>query len=193
LEQLCKKHGVQWINKKSFDVEGTNLRIIGCTLWSHILSEQQTHPDMKGASDFKSITNDGKPITFDAYNAIHRDHKEWLKLQIEIAKGDNKKLLVMTHHKPTLKQGKVPSGAINHQSSHTWSMFETDCDDLMVDPVVTWLYGHTHTTEEHASLKVNHVMVQSNQVGYFVRAEPDYIKNNVYFNAQWKWTYSPDC
>jgi len=68
---------------------------------------------------------------------------------------------------------------------NTSSIFESNCDQLFIDPLVAWFYGHTHATELHGSLLVNDINVYSNQVGYFVRGIPDWVTNNQYFDASW--------
>jgi hypothetical protein len=44
------------------------------------------------------------PISFNEYNALHEDHVTFLSNQIELAVKEEKKLIVFTHHKPTLKR-----------------------------------------------------------------------------------------
>lgn len=40
----------------------------------------------------------------DEYNLLHEEHIKFLQHEIERAKDDNKKLVVFSHHKPTLKR-----------------------------------------------------------------------------------------
>lgn len=190
LESLCTECGVIYMNKKTFDVPGTDYRIVGCTLWTRIPAEQSHEPEMKGSSDFKMIhSNSHSPITFDEYNALHHDHVTFLEDQIDAAAKEQKKLIIFSHHKPTLKRGALPSAASSmfQCSEKTSSVFESDCDRLFMPPVVSWFYGHTHATELHGSLVVNDIPVFSNQVGYFVRGVPDWMNHNQYFNASWSW------
>lgn len=43
-------------------------------------------------------------ITMDEYNLMHEEHTKILQDEINRAKDDNKKLVIFTHHKPTLKR-----------------------------------------------------------------------------------------
>lgn len=194
LESLCLECGVIYVNKKTFDIPGSDYRIAGCTLWTEILAEQSCEPEMKGSSDFKMIhSNSQSPISFAEYNALHRDHQNFLLKQIDAARQERKKLIIFTHHKPTLKRGILPSSASSmfQSSEKTSSVFESNCDYLFMAPVICWFYGHTHATEEHGSLTVNGIPVYSNQVGYFVRGVPDWMNHNQFFDASWMWKPDP--
>jgi uncharacterized cysteine cluster protein YcgN (CxxCxxCC family) len=48
LESLCEECGVVYMNQKVCDIDGTAFRIVGCTLWSHILEQHALEPEMKG-------------------------------------------------------------------------------------------------------------------------------------------------
>jgi len=107
LESLCLDCGVHYLNKKVFDIPGTDHRIIGCTLWSHILEEHTHEPEMKDSSDFKMIhSNAHSPISFNEYNALHEDHVTFLSHQIELAGREGMKLIICTHQAHSEK-GKV--------------------------------------------------------------------------------------
>jgi len=188
LSELCTQNNVIYLNKRTFDVN-ENLRIAGCTLWSHVLDNQRSVPEMKGSSDFKMIHVNNSTITFDEYNSLHEDHINFLNEEIIRAKEEQKQLIVFTHHKPTLERGKLPHGATTmfQSNENTSSIFESNCDHLFIDPVIAWFYGHTHATEEHGSLIVNNITVFSNQVGYFVRGVPDWMTHNQFFDASWCW------
>lgn len=57
-----------------------------------------------GSSDFKMIHSEKSIITMDEYNLLHEEHIKFLQQEIERAKDENKKLVVFSHHKPTLKR-----------------------------------------------------------------------------------------
>ena len=71
----------------------------------------------------------------------------------------NSKCIVITHHLPTFK--------VIHSkykdSIELNSFFASNSDELISDPVIYWIYGHTHTASSH---NINGVKVLCNPKGY---------------------------
>lgn len=221
-KDFATHHGVIYLNKDTYDIPGTDLRIAGCTLWTNVREDQKKN--VKMLSDYTSIKkvcadlgcadkhpheeqkeagaggsngyscSDFQMANPETTNAWHQDHKKWILSQISKARAERKKLIIITHHKPTAKLGKLSPKALQfakdqQKSTGRSSAFEaTDCDECFQSDVVKgWFYGHTHMTEVHGSLVEKGVPIFSNQVGYISKPEkqellPNGLNEN--FNGQ---------
>lgn len=63
---------------------------------------------------------------------------------------------MMTHHLPTIKCNNP-----FYPDSHCG--FCTDLEKYIKDPILCWIYGHTHS---NILMSINNVMMLSNQWGY---------------------------
>ncbi|AYV78749.1 MAG: metallophosphatase, partial [Edafosvirus sp.] len=90
-------------------------------------------------------------------NILHEKNVKWLNETID--KFKDKKLIIMTHHVPSLKliNEKYIDDPIN-------CCFVTDLEYLMKDNVYYWLSGHTHTS---AKEKINNCTCIINPKGYY--------------------------
>jgi len=187
-----------------YDVPDSSIRILGCTLWSHV-PPQSEEAVAGGLTDYRAIkvSNDSTAasdggeshvVTVSDTNKWHATELKWLKEALETAKTDCKRVVVMTHHAPSLHG----TGAPAHSGSDIESGFGTSLEDLLCSPVVAWLFGHTHwsswqgydkaegkwrplaggldrpldTSELHKSVCENgEVLVASNQLGYGAKGD----------------------
>jgi hypothetical protein len=89
-------------------------------------------------------------------NALHDVDVAWLRAEIALAEADGYRMLVVTHHAPSLvgtSHPKHAGGALN-------CAFATDLDALVErDAVAAWIFGHTHFSTTRGKLR-------SNQRGY---------------------------
>ncbi|KAI0374290.1 Ser/Thr protein phosphatase superfamily protein [Pilatotrama ljubarskyi] len=146
------------LNRTRHDISPT-LSILGCTLWARL------NPDdldilRWSLSDFRRI--DGFDPT--AYQAAHTRDVAWLQETIEhIARYEpHRKVVVMTHHAPTV-QG---TGDPKYSDGPTSSAFATELvgSKLWKSGVIeVWMFGHTHWC---CDFKREGVRVVSNQRGY---------------------------
>lgn len=142
----------------AFDVPGTDVRVLGCTLWS----EPAPGAD-RMMNDFRFI----KGMTLAAYRDTHRRHVAWLEQECARAAADGKRVVVLTHHAPIVS-GLVP------QVAQGKALTEAGClgTDLLSAPgsrfhntktVKFWGFGHTHLS---LRMQVGSCVVLSNQYGY---------------------------
>jgi predicted MPP superfamily phosphohydrolase len=95
IEFECKKLGIIFLNKNAIKIKeplGSNLYILGCTLWS-----EATPQAYKGMNDkLKAI------LSHKELMATHNAHKEWLEYNIHNIQRKDKhaKILIITHHLP---------------------------------------------------------------------------------------------
>lgn len=126
------------------DVPGTDTRILGATLWTHVSSSmRQKAPTL--INDYKYIkTSPHNYLTVDVVNEMHYNDKEWIRKAIRRANQDHKKSIVVTHHAPDIAlsvhnpHGKATSGI-------GLLYYANDMGNVMkMQGISAWLYGHTH-------------------------------------------------
>lgn len=141
------------LDRTSFDIPGTDVRVAGTTLWSHI-PVGAANDATCFVADFRRIA--GMDVT--AYNDMHAECVTWLAAEKALAEVDGKQLVVVTHHAPYTVGTSHPS-----KTSVLNCAFATDLSHLFGAPLVAWVYGHTH----HCGVQtVNGTLLVSNQRGY---------------------------
>lgn len=145
-----------FLQKSSYLYKG--VKFIGCTLWSNPTNKLLTFY----MNDFECIPR----MTFEKYNLLHKDHQEWLKMQINETKEPK---IVITHHLPTDKL--VADKYKNHRLNE---FFYSDQEELMSN-VNLWLCGHSHYAK---SIQIGKCRAYCNPVGY-KHEKTEYDKNLV--------------
>ena len=127
------------LDRTRYDITSTTT-ILGCTLWSHL---DVAHLDDVRASvkDFRMIEG----FTTDVYQELHRRDVEWLQRTLAEIRRDElqRKVIVMTHHAPTVEGTSKPT----YSGSAISSAFSTELlghPDWDMAQVKMWLSGHTH-------------------------------------------------
>lgn len=152
--QVCALFpNVHYLQKKSLDV-GRDIRIIGVTLWSEILDDHRSEIGWL-ISDFSQINK----WTIENHNFQHSRDLKFIQIEIERAKHDKKRLIVVSHHAPSKKN----TSSKKHLGCPLSSAYSTELDHLFQDPVIAWIYGHTHHSNDQI---INGVRLISNQKGY---------------------------
>ncbi|KAL5358879.1 calcineurin-like phosphoesterase [Aspergillus floccosus] len=151
------------LHRKQYDIPGSHITVLGCTLWSDVPDESKDVVRMR-ISDFKHITG----WTVEDHNANHREDLAWLQSEIRMVHRENnyadrqspkRSVLVVTHHAPLLRGTSSPQHAQN-----PWRFaFGTDILPLASDGVKVWVFGHTHYT---TNFRKGQTRVVSNQRGY---------------------------
>jgi predicted phosphodiesterase len=191
-------------HQRRFDVPGSDVSILGCSLWSHIPNDAQDAVRMK-VNDFKKINE----WSVEAHNHAHQSDLEWLRTEIEairdqqnIPTGDDdertdgegnqvssqnqqskpakRSILIITHHAPCKDGTSEPRLA-----SSAWnSAFATDLLTKSHEwqDVKLWIYGHTHYSTDFVK---EGVRVLSNQRGY-VLPGPQRKNPEGYGKGPWK-------
>eukprot|EP00009_Paramoeba_aestuarina_P004525 CAMPEP_0201520340 /NCGR_PEP_ID=MMETSP0161_2-20130828/10653_1 /ASSEMBLY_ACC=CAM_ASM_000251 /TAXON_ID=180227 /ORGANISM="Neoparamoeba aestuarina, Strain SoJaBio B1-5/56/2" /LENGTH=301 /DNA_ID=CAMNT_0047918661 /DNA_START=157 /DNA_END=1062 /DNA_ORIENTATION=+ len=143
----------------AFDVPDTNVRLLGCTLWSEI-SEQGT----RMLNDFNLVYEFyHNPQT---YGQIHQQHVQWLEDECKRACTDGKRVIILTHHGPIL-EGLVPErmqgGPLLREGCLGSALVPTKFNSEKYPCLEAWCYGHTHLSKR---VNVGGVDIISNQMGY---------------------------
>lgn len=149
IQEICNSIGAIFLQKSTVEIRGIVFH--GCTLWSD--------PSSSGGEDWWPERYDAKHIndfkTVNSYLSIHKEHKSWLKSQLQ--KKTKKKVVVVTHHLPSYRlietrfKGSSKNG------------YYTSNSDKLVKLADLWLAGHTHCFIDK---KVEGVRCICNPIGY---------------------------
>ena len=163
IEQICSRlPNVIFLNKRRIDIRG--VAYIGATLWTNCPNDDSL------LNDFGHI--DGGRFTPQRENAIHREHRDWIRKAVKQAKKDDCfGAVVITHHAPDMA---LSTGV---QASRAGALkpfyFASDMADLARDPFIqVWHSGHTHEAykmrrEPGGTLYVSNAMgYQYEKTGY---------------------------
>jgi len=145
---------IYFINNDHYDID-EKIRIVGTTLWSNIFSNS-----LKLSDSFEIYSDDNELITFDYIRKLHNENKEFIKKQIQIAKNENKKLIVCSHHLPSFS---LILQEYKEKYPKYVSQFASDLDYLINEPIIVWCAGHSHGFNK---LKINNVDCYINAYGY---------------------------
>ncbi|KAJ5945159.1 calcineurin-like phosphoesterase [Penicillium verrucosum] len=136
------------LHQKWFDIPGSCVTILGCTLWSKVPHEL-TDVVRSKIKDFQKVEG----WSVDDHNASNDSDLAWLMKEIHLIHKENEKaekrskkktILVVTHHAPLLQRTSSPQHVQN-----PWSVaFGTDILSQTPDGVKVWVFGHTHHTTD---------------------------------------------
>jgi predicted phosphodiesterase len=165
IERTCfsRMRNVIYLNKRRVDIGG--FAYIGATMWTDCPNDSSL------LSDFSHI--DGGRFTPARMNALHREHRDWLRSAVRQAKRDGcTGAVVVTHHVPDKKlaQYALPdstAGAGNRSSGPLMPFyFASDMGDVASDSFVqVWCHGHTHESYR-AQLEPRGTIYATNGLGY---------------------------
>jgi predicted MPP superfamily phosphohydrolase len=172
INKLCDQYNnVHYMNNNVVTID--DVSIIGTTLWSHINKNEMEYIK-NHMNDYRLIKYGDNLITPQIINDIHDDNVSWLKDVInenvnnEVA---NKRVVVLSHHAPSYKM--IPD---KYKNSGNHSAFANHLDDIIQEPIVAWLSGHTHGC---VTKNINGVICSSNCFGYPLRIDEDYDDNRI--------------
>lgn len=151
------------LHRGCYDIPGSDITVLGCTLWSKVAEEAREIVSLK-IQDFKKI----QEWTVDDHNGSHQMDITWLLGEIDAIQSRKRTLLVVTHHAPSLQGTSSPQ----HANSPWSSAFETDVLSQIPrsTAVSSWVFGHTHYTTE---FKHQGIRVMANQRGYVLLPAKD--------------------
>jgi len=143
------------ILQKNFKTLGSNIVIIGATLWSYLSQKYMIEPmTLLTETDFvlykKKLLLHPK-IT----NVVHLKHKQWLNDTLDSFEG--KKIIVVTHYLPS----KICI-AKKYKYDTFNKAYYSNCDDL-VKKATVWCAGHTHIS---TTKKIGNTPIYINSCGY---------------------------
>ncbi|GJC91135.1 uncharacterized protein ColLi_13973 [Colletotrichum liriopes] len=141
------------LHRRRFDVPGTNVSILGCTLWTTIPGEAE-EAVVGRVKDFQHI----KGWHLEMHNAAHAADLEWLRSELREVSPE-RAVVVATHHAPSLEGTSEPQ----HRGSPWSSAFATSIleDGGDWSRVGCWVFGHTHYSTDAVVKRVRILNVLS--------------------------------
>ena len=148
--------GVHFLEKDRFDItiDGQKLAVLGTTLWTDMkghasaphLIEQNMYTAKQRLNDYESIFTaaayQNRQLTPQDTVAMHQDARDWLAEQIPIARVEADRVVVMTHHAPSLR---CTSGTSRADIDYAYA---SSLEDLVVQ-TDAWVHGHVHEESVH--------------------------------------------
>lgn len=146
------------------------IKLIGCTLWTDMNKGcPNTEILISSAmNDYRYIKYHDHKLTPSQTKFMHRESINFIKS--ELCKEYDGKVIVMTHHSPSLQ-----TISDEYRGSNINGGFCSDLDYLMEDYKIDyWVFGHQHNPSD---IIINKTRVVSNPHGY-VGYETDIIDTN---------------
>lgn len=153
------KENVGYYQNQVIRIDDTDF--ILSTLWSYVPPADE-YLVSRGLNDLYQTKFNGKRLTIENYNALHKFCFDFIRKSIE--ESTAKHIVVVTHHLPTLKVV-----APQHLGSDLNSAFATELGNFIADSHIdAWIYGHSHT---NIDTEIGNAKVVSNQMGYVFENE----------------------
>lgn len=127
------------LHNDAYDIVEGAVRVLGCTLWSDVSDDERSDVQML-MMDYRNI---GGGFNVDLSRHMHSLDVAWLKRELQRARRDGVKCVVVTHHAPLIKG----TSDAKYSGSGVNSAFATDLSDMIsahVDVAPFWIHGHTH-------------------------------------------------
>jgi Icc-related predicted phosphoesterase len=162
---IYRNYLLQWPNfvlldQKTVALEDTNVRILGTTLWTDFDNENPITMMIAGRwmSDFRVI-KDGN-IGFSPGVALnyHKDDKYFIEGHCQIAKRNNEKLIVVTHHTPSYQ-----SVVDRFKGDDLNGAFHSELRGVFCEQILYWIHGHIH---DPVNYMIEDTNVLANPRGY---------------------------
>ncbi|KAG2382626.1 hypothetical protein C9374_005206 [Naegleria lovaniensis] len=177
MKQVClEKKNIHFLDQSVVEIKddetGEMVVFIGCILWSRV---PEASKPFVGTSmnDYKVIKIQDNAST-EPVNLTVNDTVKWfeeqvqfIEKQIQLAKQENKRAIIVTHNAPLTKGVSDPKyeNSTTEFTKHLNTAFATDLRHLMGPPVIAWFFGHTHFSSRQCH---NQTIVASNQLGYLL-------------------------
>jgi predicted phosphodiesterase len=153
---------VHFLDNRAVVIDG--VRILGCTLWTHIPSELWPVVRRK-MNDYRMCfiekyadINVGVPLGPHHTSFWHEESVKWLKQELAAPGHADTPTIVLTHHCPYNKFTSAPE----YENNDVQCCYSTDLS-CMFPGVHTWAYGHTHYPQD---MMVGTTRIVSNPLGY---------------------------
>jgi hypothetical protein len=173
MQKVCAaKPNLHFMDKDEFRV-GTDLTILGTTLWSAIPPSAELVAKQSLNDYHKSYVSVDRKLTPNVTNQWYTENREWLTNKIQEAKERRHTVVVLTHHTPSMEGTSDPK----YDGNPLGHCFSTNLTRLLVDPVAFWVCGHTHYNFDYPSSfgpDSSTTRLVSNQRGYPGKEKKEY-------------------
>ncbi|KAI5920662.1 Ser/Thr protein phosphatase superfamily [Camillea tinctor] len=127
------------LDRAAYRLPGTDVVILGCSLFSHIPPEKEMAVSM-GMKDFYTISD----WTTQSHNDMHHRDVAWLNAQVAELEQSDASIMIFTHWSPSQDPRTMDP---RHSGSSITSGFSTDMSGqpcFRSRKVKLWAFGHTH-------------------------------------------------
>lgn len=159
----------------------TPVRVLAATLWTDFALFGPDKVELCGTmtqralNDYRIIRQDGHVLRWTDTLAIHEQTLAWLKAECVKAKAAGEKVVVVSHHGPSLK-----SSLPIYQNDPVTSGFGSNLEAFAEEYVDLWVHGHMHNSSDY---HLGRCRVVANPRGYpRQRWNPDTVFENPNFN-----------
>lgn len=156
------------------------VRVLATTLWTDFAlfggdKQRYGKATQNALADYRAIRLGDKLLTWEDTAAWHHAAVMWLSQEIAGAKGRGERIVVVSHHAPSLH-----SSAPYFREDPVTSGFASNLEDLAAGSVDLWIHGHMHNSSDYS---LGNCRVVANPRGYpHQRWNPDTRYENAAFN-----------
>ncbi|EZF93349.1 hypothetical protein H113_05875 [Trichophyton rubrum MR1459] len=161
-----------FLDRTRYDVTA-DITVLGCTLYSHILVQQETALGI-GLKHFFRIDNWSVP----GHNIAHAGDQAWLNEQVTsiMSSEPGKKIVIFTHYGPLSADVRATSPM--HIGGPISGGFATGltAEECWKSPnVCLWAFGHTHFNCDFTlEVEGSKSRILTNQRGYYFKQAPGF-------------------
>ncbi|MBK3779859.1 phosphoesterase [Paraburkholderia aspalathi] len=157
------------------------VRVMGATLWTDFAVFGKSRASSNARlveqclSDYRQIRVDGRALIWQDTLAWHEWELAWLKDECRAARARGEKVVVVTHHGPSLR-----SSHHRYLNDPITAGFLSNLEDFAAENVDTYIHGHVHNSSD---FKLGNCRVVVNPRGYpFNPTDPQTNFENPHFN-----------
>lgn len=142
----------------------TPVRILAATLWTDFALFGEDKVELcatmtqRALNDYRIVTLDGQVLRWNHTLAIHEQTMAWLKAECQKAKEAGEKVVVVSHHAPSLK-----SSLPVYQKDPVTAGFGSNLEAFAAEFVDLWVHGHMHNSSDY---RLGRCRVIANPRGY---------------------------
>lgn len=144
---------IEFLNNKKVFYDDYN--ILGTTLWSNTINT-------KSYNYVKTNYSNGKKLNMKLHNELFTKNVKWIEENLE----KNIPTIMLTHHLPSFNLGFFGNKYFPFRT-----LFASDLEYLIQNPIEYWVFGHTHTKLKR---KINNVTCLVNAHNSY--REPNLVK-----------------
>jgi predicted phosphodiesterase len=157
------------------------VRVLGATLWTDFAVFGDECVEQHGAlvghvlADYQAIQLGDRMLTWRDTLAWHQQELAWLKEQCRAARARDEKVVVVTHHGPSIR-----SSSAQYRRDPVTAGFLSDLEDFVAGNVDVYFHGHVHNSCDY---QLGGCRVVVNPRGYPLnRFDPHSKFENPHFN-----------
>lgn len=144
--------------------DGAPVRVLGATLWTDFELYGSNRREFvakkveNALMDYRAIKLNKQQLRWRDTLEIHQGHRAWLLSQARAARSRGEKVVVVTHHAPSLR-----SSAPVYVNDLVTAGFASNLESFASEHVDVWVHGHMHNSSVYS---LGQCLVVCNPRGY---------------------------